>query len=50
MSIFDKRLLYRPYEYGHLLEYKNAIRFSYWIHTEFNVSSDIDDYKVGITD
>lgn len=50
MSIFDKRTLYKPYEYPHLLEYKNAIRFSYWLHSEFNLSSDIDDYKVGITD
>ena len=50
MSIFDKRLLYRPYEYAHLLEFKDAIRHSYWLHSEFNLSSDIDDYKVGITD
>lgn len=40
----------KPYEYPELLEYVDAIRHSYWIHTEFNYTSDIQDFKVGISD
>lgn len=50
MSIFDKRINFRPYEYPEINKYKDAIRHSYWIHTEFNVTSDIQDYKVNIDD
>jgi len=47
-DIFKKRLCLKPYEYSELLEYTDAIRHSYWIHTEFNFTSDIQDFKVGI--
>jgi ribonucleoside-diphosphate reductase beta chain len=50
MSIFDSRVAFRPYEYPSLMKFKDSIRHSYWIHTEFNVSSDIQDYRVGVTD
>jgi len=39
-----------PYEYPSLLEYKDAIRHSYWIDTEYNFTTDIDDFKVKVTD
>ena len=48
--IFDERENLLPYEYGDLLKYKDAIRHSYWIHTEFNFTSDINDYKMLITE
>jgi ribonucleoside-diphosphate reductase beta chain len=48
-SVFKKRTNLKPYEYPELLEYVNAIRHSYWIHTEFNYSSDIQDLKVNLT-
>jgi ribonucleoside-diphosphate reductase beta chain len=48
-SIFKKRANLKPYEYPELLEYVDAIRHSYWIHTEFNYSSDIQDLKVNLT-
>jgi len=44
-SIFEKRINLKPYEYPELLEYVDAIRHSYWIHTEFNFTSDIQDFK-----
>lgn len=50
MSLFDKRINFRPNEYPELLKFKDAIRHSYWIHTEFNVSSDIQDFKVKISE
>lgn len=49
-NIFDKRVAFRPYDYPSLMSFKDAIRHSYWIHTEFNVSSDVQDFKVGVTE
>jgi ribonucleoside-diphosphate reductase beta chain len=48
-NIFRKRINLKPYEYPELMEYTDAIRHSYWIHTEFNYSADIQDYKVHMT-
>ena len=48
MSIFEKRMNILPYKYPELLKYKDAIRHSYWIDTEFNFTSDINDYKINI--
>jgi ribonucleoside-diphosphate reductase beta chain len=49
-SLFRPRQNLKPYEYPELAEYVDAIRHSYWIHTEFNYTSDINDYKANITD
>jgi ribonucleoside-diphosphate reductase beta chain len=48
-NIFEPRVNILPYEYPQLLAYKDAIRHSYWIHTEFNFTTDIDDFKTKIT-
>jgi len=45
-DIFRKRTNLKPYEYPQLVEFTDAIRHSYWVHTEFNYSSDIQDMKV----
>lgn len=45
-NVFRKRTNLKPYEYPQLIEYLEAIRHSYWVHTEFNYSSDIQDMKV----
>ncbi|WP_044469501.1 ribonucleotide-diphosphate reductase subunit beta [Mannheimia massilioguelmaensis] len=47
-SLFEKRLNIKPYEYPELLEFKDAIRHSYWLHTEFNFTGDIQDYRTTI--
>jgi len=49
-DIFKKRINLKPHEYPELLEYVDAIRHSYWIHTEFNFTSDIQDFKVHVTE
>ena len=49
-DIFEKRINLKPYEYPHLYEYVPAIRHSYWIHSEFNFTSDIQDFKIQLTD
>jgi len=45
MGIFDKRVAFKPFEYPDIMEYKDAIRHSYWLHTEWNFTSDIHDFK-----
>ncbi len=49
-DIFSKRTNLKPYEYPELYEYVNSIRHSYWIHTEFNYTSDINDFHVNVSD
>jgi len=49
-DIFEKRINLKPYEYPQLYEYVPAIRHSYWIHTEFNFTSDIQDFKSGLNE
>src|SRR5699024_6431690 len=43
-DIFSKRIEMKPFEYPELYQYVEAIRHSYWVHTEFNYTSDIQDY------
>lgn len=40
----------KPYEYPELLQYVDAVRHSYWIHTEFNFTSDIQNFNVDINE
>lgn len=49
-DIFKRRLHLKPFEYPELAEYVDSVRHSYWIHTEFNYTSDIQDFKVHVTD
>jgi len=49
-DIFAKRQHLKPYEYPELYEYVDAIRHSYWIHTEFNYTSDIQDFHINVND
>ena len=49
-NIFNKRVNLKPYEYPNLLQYVDAIRHSYWVHTEFNFTSDIQDFKVHLNE
>ncbi len=48
-DIFKRRITLKPYEYPELAEYVDAIRHSYWIHTEFNYVSDIQDFKINVS-
>ena len=48
-NIFERRLTLKPFEYPELYEYVPAIRHSYWIHTEFNFTSDIQDFKTHLS-
>ncbi|MDN6195650.1 MAG: ribonucleotide-diphosphate reductase subunit beta [Atopostipes suicloacalis] len=48
-TLFEARLNLKPYEYPELEEYKEAIQHSYWLHTEFNYTSDIHDFFTNVT-
>lgn len=48
-SLFEKRLHLKPYEYPDLVEYVDAVRHSYWVHTEFNFTGDIQHFHVNVT-
>lgn len=50
MSIFDKRVAFKPFEYPELIDYKNAINHSYWLVSEWNFISDIHDFNVKLND
>lgn len=40
----------RPAEYPELLDYRDAIRHSYWLHTEYNLTEDVHDFHARVTD
>lgn len=48
MNIFEERKNIKPVEYPELLKFKDAIRQSFWVHTEYQseVNADIQDFKV----
>lgn len=50
MSIFDKRVAFKPYEYPEVIAYKEAINHSYWLFSEWNFMSDIQDFHVHLND
>jgi len=50
VSIFDKRISFKPFEYPEIIEYKTAINHSYWLVSEWNFVSDVQDFKVKLTD
>ena len=43
-DMFKKRKEMKPYEYPEMLDFADAIRNSYWVHTEYNFTSDIQDF------
>jgi ribonucleoside-diphosphate reductase beta chain len=46
----ERREHLRPAEYPEFLAYRDAIRHSYWIHTEYNLTDDIHDFHKRVTD
>lgn len=47
--LFEKRTAFKPYEYPEVLSYVDAINNSYWLFTEFNYTSDINDFHTKIS-
>jgi ribonucleoside-diphosphate reductase beta chain len=49
MSIFNKRVAFKPFEYPDITKYKDAINHSYWLVSEWNFISDINDFHTNLT-
>lgn len=47
-DIFTPRETIKPYEYPEFTQYKDAIRHSYWIQSEFNYDPDVQDIRVNL--
>jgi len=45
MSIFQKRLNYKPFEYPEVLTFTEAINKSFWVHSEIDFTADVQDFK-----
>lgn len=50
MGIFDRRASFKPFQYPEMEKFKEAIQHSYWLVSEFNFTSDIQDFQVKLTD
>lgn len=44
MSIFDKRVNYKPFEYPEILQFTEAINRSFWVHSEVDFTADVQDF------
>lgn len=47
-SLLAPRPALHPVEYPEFLEFKDAIRHSYWVHTEYNLNDDVQDLRVKV--
>lgn len=49
-SVFEKRVAFKPFEYPEITKFKDAINHSYWLVSEWNFLSDIQDFNVRLND
>lgn len=50
MALLDPRPTYAPFEYDQAYSYWELQQQSHWLHTEINMSSDINDWKMKLTE
>lgn len=50
MSIFEKRVNYKPFEYPEVMKFVDAMNNTFWVHSEVDFTSDMHDYKVKISE
>lgn len=43
-SIFEKRVNYKPFEYPEVMKFVEAINKSFWVHSEVDFTSDVQDF------
>lgn len=44
MSIFDKRVTYKPFEYPGIYQFTEAINNAFWVHSEVDFTADTQDF------
>ena len=47
-SIFERRVAFKPFEYPEVIKFKESIQHSYWLVTEFNFTSDVQDFHTKV--
>jgi ribonucleoside-diphosphate reductase beta chain len=50
MDIFEKRTQYKPFEYPEVVQFTEAVNKSFWVHSEVDFTSDIQDFHSHLTD
>lgn len=50
MSIFEKRLNYKPFEYPEVMQFVDNMNSSFWVHKEIDFTADIQDFKSNLTE
>lgn len=48
MSIFDKRVNYKPFEYPEILTFTEAINQTFWVHSEVDFTADVQDFHANL--
>lgn len=48
MGVFEGRLSFKPFEYPNVVAYKEAINHSYWLVSEWNFLSDVQDFNTAL--
>lgn len=49
MSIFSKRINYKPFEYPEILEFTKSMNTSFWVHSEIDFTADIQDFHTQLS-
>lgn len=49
MSIFEKRINYKPFEYPEILKFSEAINKSFWVHSEVDFTADVQDFHAHLS-
>lgn len=50
MALLDKRVVYAPFEYEQAYKYWEQQQQAHWLHTEISMASDINDWKLKLTE
>lgn len=49
MSIFEKRINYKPFEYPEIVKFSEAINKSFWVHSEVDFTADVQDFHAHLS-
>ena len=49
MSIFEKRINYKPFEYPEVQQFIDFMNRSFWVHSEVDFTADIQDFKANLS-
>lgn len=50
MSLFDKRISYKPFEYPEVMDFVGMMNKTFWVHAEVDFTADIQDFKTNLTE